>query len=149
LEGDGRDFTVKQIPFRECKLVILWSYLSHGSLPGFYTLYAGTKPPEDSEKFYNPGFNPSQAMVLFERQRELIRREFISRAVNLPPEIQEVIFYARTPDIDSPEFLQAILAKRVAKDIRNGKVGGPAGTPLAAELGFNLESLWKKDEKGD
>ena len=70
--------------------------------------------------------------------------------MNLPPEIQEVIFYARTPDIDSPEVLQAILAKRVAKDIRDGKVGGPAGTPLVAELGFNLESLWKKkDEKGD
>jgi hypothetical protein len=119
-------------------------------LPGFYTLHAGTKPPEGSEKFYNPGFDPHQAMALFETQRELIRREFISRSVNLPPEIQEVIFYARTPDIDSPEFLQALLAKRVAKDIRDGKVGGPAGTPLAAELGFDLESLWKKkDEKGD
>lgn len=92
MEGDGRDFTVKQIPFGKCKLVVLWSYLSHGSLPSFYTLHAGTKPPEeDSEKFYNPGFDPPQAMVLFETQRELIRREFISRAVNLPPEIQEVI----------------------------------------------------------
>ena len=113
-----------------------------------FILYpAGTKPPEDSEKFYNPGFNPPQAMALFETQRELIRREFISRAVNLPPEIQEVIFYARTPDIDLPEVLQAILAKRVAKDIRDGKVGGPAGTPLVAELGFNLESLWKKKRR--
>jgi hypothetical protein len=149
MEGNGRDFTVKQIPVGKCKLVILWSYLSHGSLPGFYTIYAGTKPPEDGEKFYNLGFNPPQAMVLFETQREVIRREF-SRAVNLPQEIQDAIFYARIPDIDSPEVLQALLAKRVAKDIRDGKVGGPAGTPLAAELGFNLESLWKKkDEKGD
>jgi len=122
MEGDGRDFTVKQIPFGKCKLVVLWSYLSLGSLPGFYTLHAGTKPPEGSEKFYNPGFDPHQAMALFETQRELIRREFISRSVNLPPEIQEVIFYARTPDIDSPEFLQALLAKRVAKDIREKSV---------------------------
>jgi hypothetical protein len=149
MEGDGRDFTVKQIPFGKCKLVILWSYLSHGSSPGFYTLYASTKPPEESEKFYNPGSNPWEAMVLFETQRELIRREFISRTVNLSPEIQEAIFYARTPDIDSPEVLQAILAKRVAKDIRDGKVGGPAGTPLAAELGFILESLWKKKGEKD
>lgn len=102
------------------------------------------------KNFYNPGFNPPEAMVQFETQREIIRREFISRVVNLPAEIQEAIFYARTPDIESPEVLQATLAKRVAKDIRNGKVGGPAGTPLAAELGFNLESLWKKkDGKGD